>query len=52
MRHKALWTAEKQGFHTIEELKERTSLGRSLIDLLKENGVLNGIPETNQLSLF
>lgn len=39
-------------FHTIEELKERTSLGRSLIDLLKENGVLNGIPETNQLSLF
>ena len=38
--------------HTIEELKERTSLGRSLIDLLKENGVLNGIPETNQLSLF
>ena len=39
-------------FRTIEELKERTSLGRSLIDLLKENGVLNGIPETNQLSLF
>ncbi|MBR4015707.1 MAG: PolC-type DNA polymerase III [Anaerotignum sp.] len=39
-------------FHTIEELKERTSLGHSLIDMLKENGVLNGIPETNQLSLF
>ncbi len=39
-------------FRTIEELKERTSLGRSLIDLLKDNGVLNGIPETNQLSLF
>lgn len=39
-------------FHTIEELKDRTSLGRSLIDLLKENGVLNGIPETNQLTLF
>ena len=38
-------------FHTIEELKERTSLGRSLIDLLKENGVLNGIPETNQMSM-
>ncbi len=39
-------------FRTIEELKERTSLGRSLIDLLKENGVLEGIPETNQLTLF
>ncbi len=39
-------------FNTLEELKNRTTLGRSLIDLLKENGVLNGIPETNQLSLF
>ena len=38
-------------FNTLEELKERTSLGRSLIDLLKENGVLDGIPETNQLCL-
>ena len=33
-------------FNTLEELKERTSLGRSLIDLL------DGIPETNQLCLF
>jgi len=39
-------------FNTLEELKERTSLGRSLIDMLKENGVLDGIPETNQLTLF
>ena len=39
-------------FNTLEELKERTSLGKSLIDLLKENGVVNGIPETNQLTLF
>ncbi len=42
----------KGEFRTIEELKERTSLGRSLIDLLKENGVLDGMPETNQLTLF
>lgn len=39
-------------FNTLEELKERTTLGRSLIDLLKENGILDGIPETNQLCLF
>ena len=39
-------------FKTILELKERTSLGRSLIDMLKENGILDGIPETNQMSLF
>ncbi len=39
-------------FKTIEEFKSRTSVGKTLIELLKENGVLKGIPETNQLSLF
>ena len=44
---------EKGGeFKTIEEFKERTSVGKTLIELLKENGVLKGIPDTNQLSLF
>lgn len=39
-------------FKTIEELKQRTAVGKSLIELLKENNVLKGIPETNQLTLF
>ena len=39
-------------FHTLEELKARTQLGKSLIEMLKEHGVLDGIPETNQLTLF
>ena len=39
-------------FRTIEEFKNRTSAGASIIDLLKENGVLRGIPESDQLSLF
>ncbi len=39
-------------FKTVEEFKQRTSVGKTLIELLKENGVLKGIPETNQLSLF
>lgn len=39
-------------FKTIEEFNELTSLGKTLTELLKENGVLNGIPETNQLTLF
>ena len=44
---------EKEGeFKTIEEFKMRTSVGKTLIELLKENGVLKGIPETNQFSLF
>ncbi|MBO8433783.1 MAG: PolC-type DNA polymerase III [Tyzzerella sp.] len=39
-------------FHTIEEFRENTSVGKTLIELLKEYGVLKGIPETNQLTLF
>lgn len=39
-------------FISIEELKERTHLSASAIDLLKENGCLRGLPETNQVSLF
>lgn len=43
----------KEGeFKTLEEFKARTSVGKSLIELLKETGVLQGIPETNQLTLF
>lgn len=39
-------------FRTIEEFKSRTGAGASIIDLLKENGVLKGIPESDQISLF
>lgn len=39
-------------FKTIEDFKARTAVGKSLIELLKETGVLKGIPETNQLTLF
>ena len=42
----------KEEFSTIENFKERTGIGKSLIELLKENNVLKGIPETNQLTLF
>ena len=39
-------------FRTIEEFKSRTSAGASIVELLKENGVLRGIPESDQISLF
>jgi DNA polymerase-3 subunit alpha (Gram-positive type) len=38
-------------FTTIEDFKQRTGLGSTLVELLKENNVLKGIPETNQLTL-
>ena len=39
-------------FTTVEDFKERTGIGKTLIELLKENNVLKGIPDTNQLTLF
>ena len=39
-------------FTTIEDFKEKTSVGKSLIELLKENNILKDLPETNQLTLF
>lgn len=45
--------AREQGeFQTIEELKDRAKLGKTVLQLLRDNGVLDGIPETNQLTLF
>lgn len=39
-------------FCTIEEFKTRTKVGKTIIELMKELGILAGIPETNQLTLF
>ncbi len=45
--------ARKDGeFVTIENFRERTKTNKTVIELLKKNNILNGIPETNQLCLF
>ena len=38
-------------FKTIEDFNNRTSVSKTLIDIMKENGIL-AMPDTNQLSLF
>ncbi len=43
---------EKSDFRSIEELSNRTSLTKTVIEVLKEHGSLAGLPEKNQLSLF
>ena len=39
-------------FLTIENFRERTKVNKTVIQLLKDNGVLDGIPESNQMTLF
>ncbi len=43
---------EKQPFSSIEDLSSRTSVNSSNIETLRKHGVLDGIPESDQLSLF
>jgi DNA polymerase-3 subunit alpha (Gram-positive type) len=50
---RALVEARKDGeFNTIEDLRKRAKLNKSVIQLLKEQGCLDGIPENNQVSMF
>jgi len=39
-------------FFTVEEFRQRTKVTKGVLELLKNNGVLDGIPETDQLTLF
>ena len=39
-------------FLSIEDLMNRTKLSKTLVEILRVNGILEGLSETNQISLF
>ena len=43
---------EEGAFISVEELKRRTRLSSAHIDMLRESGSLEGMPDTSQVSLF
>ncbi|HZJ83427.1 MAG TPA: PolC-type DNA polymerase III, partial [Clostridia bacterium] len=43
---------EEGEFISLEDLRERTTITKTSIEVLKKHGALNDMPETNQLSLF
>ncbi len=50
---RAIIEARKQGeFISIEDLKIRAKVSKTVIEILQQNGCLNGIPESSQMSLF
>lgn len=51
-REEVAKTNETGKFETIEELQKLSGLGKKNIELLKQNGVLDGLRETDQLTLF
>ena len=45
--------ARKQGeFFTVDDFRERTKTNKTVVELLKRNGILDGIPESSQMTLF
>ena len=44
--------AQAEEFMSIDEIRQRAKIGDSIIDLLREFGCLDGMPESNQMSLF
>lgn len=43
---------ERSEFYSIEDLRERTGISKSVIEILRRHGTLDGLTETNQFSLF
>ena len=43
---------EEAPFFSVEDLQIRAKLSKSVIEILRENGVLNGLSDTDQLSFF
>ena len=44
--------AKKEKFMSIDEIRMKAKVGDSIISLLREHKVLDGLPESNQISLF
>jgi DNA polymerase-3 subunit alpha (Gram-positive type) len=49
---KIVETRENNTIYSIQELREKSGISKSIVELLKKNGVLDGLSETNQFSLF
>ena len=48
-----IYNAAQEGtFMSIDDLRIRAKIGNSVVDLLKKFGCLDGMPESNQMSLF
>jgi DNA polymerase-3 subunit alpha (Gram-positive type) len=49
---KIIEAREEREIYSIEELRERTGISKTVIEILKRNHVLDELSETNQFSLF
>ena len=45
-------TGKKAKYLSIEDMQVKTKVTKAVIETLKEVGILNGLPESSQISLF
>ena len=50
--HKIVEVREKQKIHSVEELRLKTGISKTVVEILRRNGVLDHLTETNQMTLF
>ena len=43
---------EKGSFTSIEDLKQRTKITKNVVQIMRRNGIINNLQETDQISLF
>ena len=43
---------EKSYFFSVDDLQTRAALNKSVVEILRDQGVLDGLQETDQLSMF
>ena len=43
---------QKEPFFSVEDLQTRAKLTKAIIEILRRNGVLDGLNETDQLTFF
>ncbi len=49
---KSIAAVRDEGVYSVQELQEKTGISKSVLDLLRKNGVLAGLQETDQISFF
>ncbi|MBE5769362.1 MAG: PolC-type DNA polymerase III [Clostridiales bacterium] len=47
-----VWEREKGPFLSVEDLKDRTRISNSVVEMLRTSGSLEGLSETSQVSMF
>ncbi len=45
-------TVKQESIYSIEEFKEKSGIGKGVLETLRNNGVLDSLPESNQLTMF